>query len=128
MDTFSKSTVAVYAVVLVALACKPATDRTTGAVGTPRDTSLAGAPAPLPAETGTAATARAGVGTLSDVNIVALLDEANKADSAAGALVRSKATTADVKAFAQLMRNFCHRCSRASPLQLTPGSSCGAAP
>jgi putative membrane protein len=34
---------------------------------------------------------------------VALLDEANKADSAAGALARSKATNADVKAFAQLM-------------------------
>jgi putative membrane protein len=83
------------------LACKPATDRTTGAVGTPRDTSPPGAPAPLPAETGTAG--RAGAGTLSDANIVALLDEANKADSAAAALARSKATNADVKAFAQLM-------------------------
>jgi putative membrane protein len=101
MDTFSKSTVAGCAVLLAALACKPATDRTTGAVGTPRDTSPAGAPAPLPAETGTAG--RAGAGTLSDANIVALLDEANKADSAAGALARSKATNADVKAFAQLM-------------------------
>ena len=101
MHTFSKSTVAGCAVLLAALACKPATDRTTGAVGTPRDTSPPGAPAPLPAETGTAA--RAGAGTLSDANIVALLDEANKADSAAGALARSKATNADVKAFAQLM-------------------------
>jgi putative membrane protein len=101
MDTFSKSTVAGCAVLLAALACKPATDRTTGAVGTPRDTSPAGAPAPLPAETGTAG--RVGAGTLSDANIVALLDEANKADSAAGALARSKATNADVKAFAQLM-------------------------
>jgi putative membrane protein len=103
MDTFSKTTIVGCAALLAALACKPAADRTTGAVGTPRDTSPAGAPAPLPAETGTAATGRAGAGTLSDANIVALLDEANKADSAAGALARSKATNADVKAFAQLM-------------------------
>ena len=67
----------------------------------PRDTSLATAPAPLPADTGTGG--QAGAGTLSDANIVALLDEANKADSAAGALARSKATNADVRAFAQLM-------------------------
>ena len=42
-------------------------------------------------------------GGLTDSNIVALLDEANKADSAAGALALKKATNADVKAFAKLM-------------------------
>jgi putative membrane protein len=40
---------------------------------------------------------------LSDANIVALLDEANKADSAAGALAATKGTSADVKQFAKLM-------------------------
>jgi putative membrane protein len=40
---------------------------------------------------------------LSDANIVALLDEANKADSAAGAVAATKGTSADVKQFAKLM-------------------------
>ena len=42
-------------------------------------------------------------GGLTDSNIVALLDDANKADSAAGAVAAKKATDADVKAFAKLM-------------------------
>jgi len=41
--------------------------------------------------------------TLSDPNIVALLDEANMADSASGAYAVGKATNPDVKAFARLM-------------------------
>jgi putative membrane protein len=40
---------------------------------------------------------------LSDANIVALLDEANMADSALGAMALPKATRADVKSFAKLM-------------------------
>jgi putative membrane protein len=47
-------------------------------------------------------------GGLTDSNIVALLDEANKADSAAGALAVKKATNADVKAFARLMMSEHH--------------------
>jgi putative membrane protein len=39
----------------------------------------------------------------SDANIAALLDEANKADSAAGAYALTKATNPDVKAFAKMM-------------------------
>jgi putative membrane protein len=42
-------------------------------------------------------------GGLTDSNIVAILDEANKADSAAGALALKKATRPDVKAFAKRM-------------------------
>src|SRR3954469_24147045 len=42
-------------------------------------------------------------GGLSDANIVALLDEANMADSASGAYAVTKATSPDVKAFAKLM-------------------------
>jgi putative membrane protein len=45
---------------------------------------------------------------LSDANIVALLDEANKADSAAGAYAAPKATTAQVKSFARLMMSEHH--------------------
>ncbi|MFL5401898.1 MAG: DUF4142 domain-containing protein [Gemmatimonadales bacterium] len=62
---------------------------------TPPDTGAPGAAGGAPA-----ATPRGGLG---DSNIVALLDEANKADSAAGALALKKATNPDVKAFAKLM-------------------------
>jgi putative membrane protein len=67
-----------------------------------RDQSAA---ATTPADTG-APEARAGAPTpkgLGDSNIVALLDEANMADSAAGAIALKKATNPDVKAFAKLM-------------------------
>jgi putative membrane protein len=40
---------------------------------------------------------------LSDANITALLDEANKADSSAGAVAVKKASNAEVKKFARLM-------------------------
>jgi putative membrane protein len=47
-----------------------------------------------------------GAGTpaaLSDANIMALLDEANKADSTAGAVAAQKATNPEVKSFAKQM-------------------------
>jgi putative membrane protein len=47
-------------------------------------------------------------GNLSDANIVALLDEANMADSAASAYASTKATSPDVKAFAKLMMSEHH--------------------
>ncbi|HZN99078.1 MAG TPA: DUF4142 domain-containing protein [Gemmatimonadales bacterium] len=66
------------------------------------------------ADTGAAATPtttpKAG---LSDANIVALLDAANKADSAGGAVAAKKATRADVKAFAQLMMSEHHALRKA---------------
>lgn len=61
------------------------------------------------AATDTAASARSAApavtpkGGMGDSNIVAILDEANKADSAAGAVALKKATNPDVKAFAKLM-------------------------
>jgi putative membrane protein len=58
-----------------------------GVAGTPSDT----------------ATSTAEAGGLSDANIVALLDEANAADSSAGAYALGKATDPEVKAFAKLM-------------------------
>jgi putative membrane protein len=71
-----------------------------------RDQSAA-ASAATPADSGTAAGTGAAAATpkggLGDSNIVALLDEANMADSAAGAVALKKATNPDVKAFAKLM-------------------------
>ena len=62
---------------------------------------------------------------LSDANIVALLDEANKADSSAGALARPKATNPEVKAFARLMMSEHHALRQqgrqlATRLKVTP--------
>jgi putative membrane protein len=51
----------------------------------------------------TVQSAGASGGDLSDANIVALLDEANMADSSSGAYALTKATSPDVKAFAKLM-------------------------
>jgi putative membrane protein len=83
---------------LAATACQGRTDNAG------RDQSAA-ASAAAPADTGTAARTGAPTpkGGLGDSNIVALLDEANMADSAAGALALKKATNPDVKAFAKLM-------------------------
>ena len=47
-------------------------------------------------------------GGLTDSNIVAILDEANKADSTAGATALKKATRPDVKAFAKMMMSEHH--------------------
>jgi putative membrane protein len=56
-------------------------------------------------------------GALSDANIVALLDEANMADSASGAYAATKATSPDVKSFAKLMMGE-HHALRAQGQQL----------
>jgi len=61
--------------------------------------------------------APAAAGGLTDANIVALLDEANMADSASGAYALKKATSADVKAFAKLMMGE-HHALRAQGQQL----------
>jgi putative membrane protein len=66
---------------------------------------------PPPGDPGAAAAMRsdtadpsaASAGSLTDANIVALLDEANQADSASGAYAFGKASNPEVKAFAQLM-------------------------
>jgi putative membrane protein len=73
---------------------------------TSRDTSASKSTTQAPAPKG-----------LSDSNIVFLLDEANKADSAAGAIALKKATRADVKAFAKLMMSE-HHALRQAGVQL----------
>jgi putative membrane protein len=69
-------------------------DQSAAATATPADSGT-------PAHTG--GSAPTPKGGLADSNIVALLDEANMADSAAGALALKKATNSDAKAFAKLM-------------------------
>jgi putative membrane protein len=51
----------------------------------------------------TSAAATAPANKWTDANVVALFDEANIADSSAGAAAEKKATNADVKAFAKMM-------------------------
>jgi putative membrane protein len=65
----------------------------------------------------TASAATAASGGLTDANIVALLDEANMADSASGAYAVGKATNAQVKGFAKLMMGE-HHALRAQGQQL----------
>jgi putative membrane protein len=67
-----------------------------------QDTVPAGPETGMAADNAAADTAGA-TAPLTDANIVALLDEANKADSAAGALAVTKATNKAVKDFAHLM-------------------------
>jgi putative membrane protein len=71
----------------------------------------------MSARTETADAGTSGAGQLSDGNIVALLDEANMADSASGAYAVGKATNAEVKAFARLMMGE-HHALRAQGQQL----------
>ena len=76
--------------------------------------AAAAAPAPAPAPA-----------TLTDVNIVALLDEVNAADSAAGNLASTKGTNAQVKEFGRMMMRDHHTLRKAGQdlakkLNLTP--------
>jgi putative membrane protein len=87
-------------------ACQGKTDTTgrdqsaAASAATPSDTGAPGANGGAPAATPK--------GGLTDSNIVALLDAANKSDSAAGAVALKKATNQDVKAFARLMMSEHH--------------------
>jgi putative membrane protein len=71
------------------------------------DASLGDTASPAPGDPAAAGAMRSDTadvaGGLTDANIVALLDEANQADSASGAYALGKATNAEVKAFAKLM-------------------------
>jgi putative membrane protein len=101
--------------VLAAGACKKANNAETGRVETPPATGMA------PAETSGMAAHTA----YTDANIVALLDEANQADSAAGAFALGKAKDAGVKAFAKLMMGDHHALrvqglALAKKLKITP--------
>jgi len=97
----SRHGVALAAVVWLSLtACGKKDQRAdTAAVGS--GATATGAPA-AGATTGASANAGASA-TLSDPNIVAILDQANAADSARGRLAETKGTSADVKNFGRMM-------------------------
>ncbi len=89
---------------------------TLGSCKTRQDSEVAGnAGSPARTDTGPAPTGASG--ELTDANIVALLDEANMADSAAGAYAFGKATNPEVKAYAKLMMGE-HHALRAQGQQL----------
>jgi putative membrane protein len=72
-------------------------------------------------------TANAANGTMSDANIVALLDEANMADSAAGAIAATKGTSSSVRDFAKRMMRDHHQLraqgqALAKKLNVTPSA------
>jgi putative membrane protein len=76
----------------------------TGAARAPADTAVETGATPLD----TALAAPTATAELTNPNIVALLDEANKADSAAGALAVRKASSPEVKEFGKLMMSEHH--------------------
>lgn len=80
-------------------------------------TSTASQAAPADTSATAATPAAPNAATLSDGNIVALLDEANMADSTLGAAALPKATSAEVKRFAKLMMGE-HHALRAEGQQL----------
>lgn len=91
-----------------------------------QDTAPAGPETGMAADSIPADTAGASA-PLTDANIVALLDEANQADSAAGALAVTKATSQEVKDFAKLMMSEHHALRKAGQqlaqkLNVTPAS------
>ncbi|MFL5402664.1 MAG: DUF4142 domain-containing protein [Gemmatimonadales bacterium] len=108
-NSWRRTAPAVVSMAIVMLAsCKARQSADTGAGS--MDTTAAAVPADNTA--GAAAS-----GGLSDANIVALLDEANAADSATAAFAITKATSPDVKAFAKLMMGE-HHALRAQGQQL----------
>ena len=84
--------------VLTLAACGPKPNGETGRAETPGATDTASTGMAAPADTAAASSAK-----LTDPNFVALLDEANKADSSAGAFALKKASDPGVKAFAKMM-------------------------
>jgi putative membrane protein len=107
------------AVVVVAGCAKKesyGTDSTAAASSTVTgDTSTMAAGAPAPS------------GTWSDANIVALLDEANMADSAAGSIAATKGTSSEVREFAKRMMRDHHQlrtqgAALAKKLNVTPAA------
>lgn len=82
-----------------------------------RDQSAAAAADTGAARADSGAPAATPKGGMTDANIVAILDGANKVDSANSAIASKKATRADVKAFAKLMMSE-HHALRAEGQQL----------
>src|SRR5438876_10199821 len=111
------TTLAVATLAIVACAKKEnyAADTTAAASTTRADTSAMAAGAPAPS------------GNWTDPNIVALLDEANMADSSAGAVAATKGTASAVRDFARRMMRDHHQLRAqgqglAKKLKITPAA------
>jgi len=101
--SWRQSPTAAAAVILMLVAgCKSRNSETAAGTSDTSMSSMSGTDTSSMASSDTGHMASA-AGGLSDANIVALLDEANMADSASGAYAVTKATSPDVKAFAKLM-------------------------
>ena len=84
----------------------------------------------MTADTSTMAASSTSTGGWSDANILALLDEANVADSSEGAIAASKGTSAAVRNFGKLMVSDHHKLrvqgeALAKKLSLTPTAPAG---
>jgi len=90
-------------------------------------TAMATTPADTGASAANSGATAAPKSGMTDSNIVALLDEANKADSANSAIALKKATRPDVKAFAKLMMSE-HHALRAEGQQLAKQLGVGPKP
>jgi putative membrane protein len=112
VSTRHATTAAIWTGLLLIGACKGRTE----SASRPAEAPAVDSAVSSVASTGDTAQARAGAG-LSDANIVALLDEANAADSASAAFALGKASSAEVKAFAKLMMGE-HHALRAQGRQL----------
>jgi len=93
---------------------------TTGAASSATGSSVTG-------DTSMNAGAPAASGTWTDPNIVALLDEANMADSAAGSIAATKGTSSEVREFAKRMMRDHHQlraqgAALAKKLNVTPAA------
>jgi putative membrane protein len=109
---FRRAAAASAAVLILVFGCKARQSSDDASMGS--DTA---APSTGMAGSDTAMPGVVSAGQLSDANIVALLDEANMADSASGAYAATKATSPDVKAFARMMMGE-HHALRAQGRQL----------
>jgi putative membrane protein len=117
MSTRGFSHIAILGACALWAACSKGANKADSAAGV--DTSAAAATTPPPAAPAPA--------VLTDVNIVALLDEANMGDSAAGAVAAKKGMSASVKEFARdMMRD--HHALRKAGQELAKKQNLTAAP
>ena len=120
----TRSKVAALAVAVIAVAGCSKKDNygtdTTGAALSTTSSTVTG-------DTSMNAGAPAASGTWTDPNIVALLDEANMADSAAGSIAATKGTSSEVREFAKRMMRDHHQlraqgAALAKKLNVTPAA------
>jgi putative membrane protein len=116
----TRSKVAVLALVVTAVAACAKKDNYSA------DTSAA-ASSTVTADTSAMSAGAPAAGTWTDANIVAMLDEANAADSTAGSIAAAKATSSEVREFARRMMRDHHQlraqgAALAKKLNVTPAA------